>query len=814
MEDVQERVTPASQGRRKGSLFRKYVLVFVILISGTLLASSLAQSYVGYQEFRRALGALQSREAAAAADSIERFLEQIEGQTTWAVLTARASEARAGAERRDAFLTLLRLAPAVTSVTYVDSRGREQLRVSRVAVDVVGSQEDRSQESWFLGTRTYPVYRTPVSFRDEYEPYMTLALVDPGPDGGITAADLNLTLAWDVVSSIKVGKSGYAYLVDSDGQLIAHPDLSEVLQNPKPNLRSLPHVRAALSGGTNPADQGQWPMDADVGGRSVLTSYATVRLSGAGDLQTWSILVEQPREEAMEPLYSSLLQTAIVLAMGLALSVMVSLALARRIVNPIQVLKEGVDRISQGQWEHRVTLKTGDELEDLAQQFNAMADKLQDQYQNLEAKVRKRTRELADAVKDLQALVELSRKVSSTLDLQQVLGLIVADAASLSRADAGAIFEFDEPAGEFRLRASHMLDAKLTDKLRARPPRLGEGTVGQAGLTRAPVQITDIREAYPGPLRGALIEAGVCSLVAVPLLLEGRVVGGLVLARAAPGEFRPQDVELLQSFAGHSALAIHNARLFGEIQKMIHELETTSQRKSQLLAIMSHELRAPLQVIMGNVKLILDGAIDPEKIRDRLRRAQAKSEDLLSLIDEVLDFSKIEARLLPLSVSDYSLGDVVSRSCDSMEPLALQKNLALRLKVPSDLPSGRGDPGQITRVLTNLLSNAIKFTDMGSVDVEVLVSGDKFVVSVSDTGIGIAEADQPRVFEAFWQSNGHEKAGIGLGLSISKGIVQAHGGSIGLNSTPGEGSTFWFTLPVRVQTSGEGASGDLARGTA
>ena len=156
----------------------------------------------------------------------------------------------------------------------------------------------------------------------------------------------------------------------------------------------------------------------------------------------------------------------------------------------------------------------------------------------------------------------------------------------------------------------------------------------------------------------------------------------------------------------------------------------------------------------------------------------------------------------------------MSRSCDSMEPLALQKNLALRLKVPSDLPSGRGDPGQITRVLTNLLSNAIKFTDMGSVDVEVLVSGDKFVVSVSDTGIGIAEADQPRVFEAFWQSNGHEKAGIGLGLSISKGIVQAHGGSIGLNSTPGEGSTFWFTLPVRVQTSGEGASGDLARGTA
>jgi len=810
---TQKHATRASPRGRQGALFRKYVLVFVILITGTLLTSSLTESYVAYQEIRAALGGLQRREATAAADSIERFISQIEGQITWAMVTPWAAGTQAEQERRYAFLSLLRLAPAVTEVSYVDSRGREQLRVSRVAMDAVGSQEDRSKEVWFRETRTNNVYRSPVGFRDEYEPYITLAFADPGPDGGVTVADVNLTLIWDVVSRIKIGKSGHAYVVDSDGYLIAHPDISEVLKKPKLDLLSRPEVREALSGGSKPADELREPMDARrVDGRPVLVSYAPVRLSRADDRQTWSILVEQPLEEALEPLYSSLVPFAALLLVGLALSVLVSLALARRMIIPIHALQAGVDRISKGQLGYRIELKTGDELEALAGQFNEMTAKLQHSYQTLEDEVEGRTRELARAVQELQALAEVSQTVSSTPDLQQVLGSVVAHAVRLSAADAGVIFEFDESTAEFQLRGTHMLDATVSDLLRTAPLRLGEGAVGQAGQTRVPVQIHDIRQegAYSGRMREALAEAGLRSLLAVPLLLESRVVGGLVVARTTPGEFHRQVVELLQTFTGHSALAIHNARLFEEIRSKSRELEIANKHKSEFLRRMSHELRTPLQAIIGFTTVIIDGAFDDhpeeirqEKIRDRLMRVVTNSQALLALINDLLDLAKMEPGPPALSVSDYSLRDVVNTVAGSLESLATSKNLILRVVLPPDLPPGRGDERQIAEVLSNLLGNAIKFTDAGEVVVDVRASEDEFSVSVSDTGPGIALADQPRVFEPFWQSdatNTREKGGTGLGLAIAKGIVEAHGGSIGVKSTPGNGSTFCFVLPIRVDS--------------
>jgi len=429
-------------------------------------------------------------------------------------------------------------------------------------------------------------------------------------------------------------------------------------------------------------------------------------------------------------------------------------------------------------------------------------------FQELQA----RTRELARSVEELKALGEVSQAVSSTLDLETVLTTIVGRADQLSGTDGGAIYEYDEPTEEFRLRVTLKLEDELIATLRATPIRLGEGAVGRAGVARQPVQIHDILEeaTYTGVLRGVARRAGYRALLAVPLVREDRLIGALVLRRRVPGPFSQQTVDLLQTFAAQSVLAIQNARLFRELAEKSRDLELASQHKSQFLANMSHELRTPLNAILGYTELILDsiyGEVAPQ-IREVLERLHKSGRHLLSLINDVLDLSKIEAGQLTLTLADYSLRQVVQTVVTAMEALAAEKHLALKVSLPPDLPPGRGDERRLTQVLLNLVGNAIKFTEAGEVLVEVTAADGVFRVAVTDTGPGIAEADQAKIFEEFQQAagpGGPRKGGTGLGLAIAKRIVELHGGRIDVTSRPGQGSTFWFTLPVRVERPREGA---------
>jgi signal transduction histidine kinase len=263
-------------------------------------------------------------------------------------------------------------------------------------------------------------------------------------------------------------------------------------------------------------------------------------------------------------------------------------------------------------------------------------------------------------------------------------------------------------------------------------------------------------------------------------------------------------VELLQTFSAQSTLAIQNARLFREIEQKSRELQTASQHKSQFLANMSHELRTPLNAILGYTELIVDriyGEV-PEKISDVLERVQKSGRHLLGLINDVLDLSKIEAGQLTLGVSEYSFGDVVQAVVSAVESLAAEKKLRMTVDVAADLPIGQGDERRITQVLLNLVGNAIKFTEKGEVAVRVANSGGEFVVSVADTGPGIAEADRQKIFEEFQQvdsSPTRAKGGTGLGLAIARRIVEMHGGRIWVESTVGKGSTFFFSVPVRTE---------------
>ncbi|HUE45249.1 MAG TPA: GAF domain-containing protein, partial [Aestuariivirgaceae bacterium] len=416
--------------------------------------------------------------------------------------------------------------------------------------------------------------------------------------------------------------------------------------------------------------------------------------------------------------------------------------------------------------------------------------------------VQTRTRELAQSVEELRALGEVSQAVNSTLDLETVLNTIVAKAVQLSATDAGSIYVLNKANTKFRLRATYGMDEAMVAAIRDRRIRPGETAIGQATDQRQPVQIPDVQNS-PQVL-DIVVQAGFRAILVVPLLGPERAIGVLVIRRKSPGEFPQSTLELLQTFAAQSVLAIQNARLFHEIEEKSRELELASRHKSQFLANMSHELRTPLNAILGYSELILDdiyGAV-PEKARAALERVQSNGKHLLGLINDVLDLAKIEAGRLTLSLADYSLDEVVASVAASMEAMAAEKQLAFKLDVAPNLPVGRGDEQRVTQVLLNLVSNAIKFTDAGEVAIRACLSNGAFRVSVSDTGPGISAADQAKLFQDFQQadsSSTRKKGGTGLGLAISKRFIDLHGGRIWVDSAPGRGSTFSFELPVAVE---------------
>jgi signal transduction histidine kinase len=420
--------------------------------------------------------------------------------------------------------------------------------------------------------------------------------------------------------------------------------------------------------------------------------------------------------------------------------------------------------------------------------------------------LRARTAELTRSVEELTALGEVSRAVSSTLDVETVLDTVVSRARQLAGADGCVIYEYDERTEQFRVRATHNLDPEFAATIRRVPIRKGEGVMGRAAQIREPFQVADITQlgAYESSLRDVIIRAGYRALLSIPLLREDQIIGSLTLTRKTAGEFSPEVVELLKTFATQSALAIQNARLFHEIEDKSRQIEIASRHKSQFLANMSHELRTPLNAILGYTELLLDNIYGeiPERARETMARIDRGGRHLLALINDVLDLSKIEAGQLVLTLTDYSLREVVHTVVTAMEPLAEEKGLTLRIALDPDLPLARGDERRISQILLNLVGNAVKFTDAGEVRIEGKAADGTFLISVSDTGPGVAAEDQARIFEEFQQadsSNTRTKGGTGLGLSIAKRILALHGGRIWVESTPGRGSTFSFSLPVRVE---------------
>ena len=770
--------------RRRG-IFSKFVVSFVGLVVLVLIINGGLETWFMYRETTQILAKAQSEKATTTANRIDQFLSDIERQISWAT---RASSTTIE-QRRSDYAQLLQQVPAIDSLIYLDGAGKEQLRLTRGQF-VIASGVDYSDDPKFKETQEKPVWLSPVHF-DGFDPFIAIAMAHSGRKAGSTVAEINLKFLSDFIDQGQTGTDTDAFVLGPEGRLLAHSDIGP--GHLGADLSNLPQVKSTIKPRAEPVTLGQ-----DPDGHAVLTGSAAI------PRMNWYVFFEQPLSKALQPVYGLLYRTGWLLALAIMLAVLAGMLLAHHLVTPIRALQVGARQLEASDFGHRINVKTADEIEELADHFNRMADQLQGSYSRLEQKVADRTRDLAQSNSELKALEEIGRAVASSLDINAVLATIVTQAVKFSRADAGAIYSYDASRGIFELAEAHALDQSFLDKVRATRITLDESALGRSAKQRAPISIPDISKAPNFSLKEFVLSAGFNSVLIVPLFAQDDILGALVLQRRETGDFPASTVDLMQTFANQSVLAMKNAQLFREVDQKGRELAIASEHKSQFVANMSHELRTPLNAVLGYSELLADGLYGsiPQKGLEVLERIQANGKHLLSLINDVLDISKIEAGQLTLALDDYSVEAIVQSVVASTGSLAQAKGIEVKTSVPNDLPMGRGDERRLTQVLLNLVSNAIKFTDTGEVEVRVQAVNGEFNIMVCDTGPGIALKDQATIFEQFQQidnTSTRKKGGTGLGLSISRQLVGMHGGRIDLDSTLGVGSTFNIVVPVRVQ---------------
>jgi signal transduction histidine kinase len=964
-------------GRRSGRLVRDYFLISVILIGSGLLSSGLLEIYFQYRESRENLNLLQQEIAAGAAFKTEQFIQQIEA----ALRTATKSPEIARKGLSDPFQTeltrLLLVTPAMEEVMALDLTGRIHLQASRFRAILPEDKEEVPPETAFDAAKNGKSFFGPVYFARGSEPYNSIAVPIERFAGeliGIMWAKVNLKYIWEVIQDIRIGTAGYAYIVTRSGDLVAHPDLSLVLR--RQNVAHLHQVRDAFQ--VNATTQSRRSLVSDnFQGSKVFASYAYI------PSLDWAVIIERPLDEAYASLYASIFRTSSVLLIGLGMALLASVFVARRVVRPLEALRRGVERIGQGDLIHRLEIKTGDEIETLAEEFNKMTAALQEAYTGLEKKVTERTQELTEAleqksaiaevlhvmarspkdiqpvlnamianavrlagakrgviytfdgevlraeaydnlsrqglaivrdpikpnsdgavarafrsrkpvhipdiqvepgysgpskttgtrtllavpmllmeepvgiiciirdfvepftqaevnlvttfadqaviaiesvqlfqqlqsrtgdlarsVDELRALGEVSQAVSSSLDLQTVLTTVVSHAVVLSGSDSGALCEFDDHNNEFRFRATHQVSTELVKAIEEVRIPLEETVLGRTVSTGELVQVPDVMQEPDYPLWDVMNRMGMRALLGVPLVRQGKVIGALVVGRKSPGEFPKEIVDLLQTFASQSVLAIQNARLFRDTKEQRLELEVANQRlqeldklKSAFLSNVSHELRTPLTAVKSLTINMLDGITG--KLNDKQIRyitgIKESTDRLARLINDLLDISIIEAGRVQLNATSFSLGSLIHEVTDTLRSVAEEKDIRLEAAVDGTVTVW-ADRDKVNQVLTNLISNAVKFTSSGKVDVSFKKDGAAWVqISVADTGSGIAADETNKIFDEFYQITqpGEKKSkGVGLGLAISKKLVEMQGGRMWVESIVGGGSTFSFTLPT------------------
>ena len=784
---------------RRERLMRDYFLISVVLIGGGLITSGLVEIYYRYHESRDQLGRLQKEIAAGAASKIENFVQEIHNILKGATKSRDIAPKGLTAEFRFELEKLLLIAPAVTEAVALNDTGVIQVQASRLRTVLPDAKKDLSDSAPFKQARQGKSYFGPVYFVRGSEPYMTIAVPlerFAGDVIGVLQAEVNLKYIGDVVSSITIGKAGYAYAVSRSGELIAHPDISLVLQ--RRNVRPLAAVRAAFR--SAPGVPAQDALVApNIQGKDVLSSFALI------PGYDWAVIVDLPVAEAYEALYASILRTSILFLIGLAMALFASYFLARRVVQPMRILRQGVDRIGAGDLGYRLNLKTGDEIEVLADEFNRMTSQLQESYANLEQKVEDRTRELTESLEQQTATSEILGVIaSSPTDIKPVLDAVAGSAAQLCNATDAQIWLVE--GDKVQRAAAH--GSIFT-------PNLEEGRVisrsvagCRAVLDRDIVHIPDIsapdaQTEFPDSWALAQ-KSGVRTILATPLRREGTPIGFLLIRRTEVRPFSEKQIALLKTFADQAVIAIENVRLFQEIQEKNAQLEAANRHKSQFLANVSHELRTPLNSIIGFTRIVLrrtEGKIESLQ-KENLQKVLISSDHLLNLINELLDLAKIEAGRMEAFSETFKLDDIIRVATTTVEPLLRNGNVKLVTEVAPDIPPMKTDRDKLKQCVLNLLSNAVKFTEKGEIKVAAWRDNGRLKLTVSDTGIGMNQEALRYIFEEFRQadmSSTRRYGGTGLGLAIVKKFINLMGGEIVVESEEGKGSKFTITMPMELK---------------
>jgi signal transduction histidine kinase len=624
---------------------------------------------------------------------------------------------------------------------------------------------------------SWPLMLVPSHIQGQVE--AVLVRTAPGDDRWpYIAATVTPELTRILRETAGLGQTGEIYLVNGDG--LAFPQGRHI---------SSPAIEAAIQ---------------EQAGYGLHTNYADVEVIG---VYQWlqpielGLLVEQAQEEAFAG--NNAIATAVIAAtLGVALATaFIAAIVTRQITQPLVQLTESALHIATGDLSSRVRVTSRDEIGILAHVFNRMASELEVLYNDLESKVAERTQALQRAnyqiqrrAIQMQASLEVGQVITSILDPDLLLDQIVQVVRTRFVYSYAAVYTGSANHDYLTLRASsgstpHPHDEQIQIDHR--------GPVGHAFQEGAPQLSSRPITVSVGPPA-----AYTRSEAALPLRLGDRVLGVLEVHTTGQESFDQDDVSVLQNVANQITIALENAGAYAKEREAAERLREADESKRRFLSNMSHELRTPLNNIIGFSRLLLKGIGGPvsEQQRNDLEIIYQNGQHLLGLINDLLDVSQIEAGLMELRFRETDLGELIRSVMSTASALIRGKDISLRGEISPELPLLQADPSRIRQVLLRLLANAAKFTEEGIILIQAHQTDGQVMVSISDTGIGIAPEDQARIFQRFEQGtleNGRRPNGAGLGLALSKEFVEMHGGTIWAESVLHKGSTFTFTLPIQ-----------------
>ena len=556
----------------RGGVFAKYVMSLVGLVVFVLAVNGVMETWISYRATRTSLIDGMAEKAEATSRRIAQAMSDLDRQTSW--VTRASANQFTPEQRRVDYTQLLNQVPAVSQVSFISAQGREELRMSRGGSFSYGSSVDFSRDARFSETLARGATNFSQAYFRDGRPFISLTMAHTGYSGagvGVTVAEIDLRFLSDYLGDAQVSRNAMAYVVDSQGLVLASSSIGPEIDK---DLSALPQVAAALSGSRQATGK-------DLNGRDVLTASSTVPNF------KWNVFFEQPTAQALTPIHEQLVRVALLIGLGLIVAILAGTVLARRMLIPINALSSGAQRLGEGEFGHRIEVKTSDELEQLAGQFNSMASQLQETYADLEWKVKERTRDLAQSINELKVLEEVGRAVASSLDLDSVLPTVAARALEITHADAVLIYTFDAANDCFNLTEAIGIDKDAEGSHRA----IGrEGsTLGEAASTGEPIAIANLHKAGDIPLRDVAVEAGFYSVLVVPLVDQTGVLGSLVVLRRNAGDFPPNLIGLMTTFAHQAVLAMRNARLFTEVNQKSHELEVAHATVQQQAATLQEQ---------------------------------------------------------------------------------------------------------------------------------------------------------------------------------------------------------------------------------